>query len=71
MLQHKFSAKYLCFNKDTDTNQYILQLSDIPTVKCLFNIKACFNYQKDVNTYIPFNSAAFLTAKLHEGLQVR
>lgn len=71
MLQHKFSSKYLSFAKDAETNDYTLQLSEIPTSSCCFSLAASYNYQKDINTYIPFNSAAFLNVKIHEGLQIK
>ena len=37
----------------------------------MFSLHACYNYQKDINTYIPFNSAAFLNMKINEGLEIR
>jgi len=33
-------------------------------------LKACFNYQKDINTYVPFNSGAFLNVKFQDGLHL-
>lgn len=37
----------------------------------MFSLQPCFNYQKDINTYIPFNSAAFLNMKISEGLEIK
>jgi hypothetical protein len=37
----------------------------------VFNLQACYNYQKDINTYIPFNSAAFLNMKISDGLDIK
>ena len=70
MLQHVFSSKYLCFSRNLDSNEYVLLLSEIPSSNCIFNLKACFNYQKDINTYVPFSSAAFLNIKFQSGLVI-
>ena len=68
MLQHVYSSKYLTYIKKENSNEYILELVEIPTKYSIFNLDSCFNYQKDINTYIPFNSAAFLNLKIYVGL---
>jgi hypothetical protein len=71
MLQHVYSSKYLTYLKNEKTNEYILELLEIPTKFSIFNLEPCFNYQKDINVYIPFNSAAFLNIKIYEGLEIK
>lgn len=71
MLQHIYSSKYLTYLKNDKTNEYILELLEIPTKFSIFNLESCFNYQKDINVYIPFNSAAFLNIKIYEGLEIK
>ena len=68
MLQHIYSSKYLTYIKNENSNEYILELMEIPTKYSIFNFDSCFNYQKDINTYIPFNSAAFINLKIYVGL---
>lgn len=71
MLQHVYSSKYLTYIKNENSNEYILELIEIPTKFSIFNLDSCFNYQKDINTYIPFNSAAFINLKIYVGLEIK
>jgi hypothetical protein len=44
---------------------------EIPTKYSIFNLDSCFNYQKDINNYVPFNSAAFINLKIYVGLEIK
>lgn len=52
-------------------NEFFLELTELPMKNSVFMLQPCFNYQKDINIYIPFGSAAFLNMKISEGLEMK